>query len=86
MKCIKCIRQTKTYDLGEIRRTDDIDAEQKVKSGTFKYIPKTEWKGSKKTETKVEVIAEVSEQLTEQTIADKQLKGKKKKVKDDKAK
>ena len=47
MKCIKCIRQTKTYDLGEIRRTDDIDAEQKVKSGTFKYIPKTEWKGNK---------------------------------------
>ena len=47
MKCIKCIRQTKTYDLGEIRRTDDIDAEQKVKSGNFKYIPKTEWKGSK---------------------------------------
>jgi hypothetical protein len=83
MKCIKCIRQTKTYDLGEIRRTDDIDAEQKVKSGTFKYIPKTEWKGSKGS-TKVEVANEINEQPAETTIAEKQLKSKKKK--DDKAK
>jgi hypothetical protein len=80
MKCIKCIRQTKTYDLGEIRRTDDIDAEQKVKSGNFKYIPKTEWKGS----VKVEVADETNEQPAETTIAEKQLKSKKKK--DDKAK
>ena len=47
MKCIKCIRQTKTYDLGEIRRTDDQDAEQKVSTGTFKFIPKSEWRESK---------------------------------------
>ena len=83
MKCIKCIRQTKTYDLGEIRRTDDIDAEQKVKSGNFKYIPKTEWKGSKES-IKVEVADEINEQPAETTIAEKQLKSKKKK--DDKAK
>ena len=86
MKCIKCIRQTKSYDLDEIRRTDDQDAEEKVKSGTWKFIPKSEWKATKKPEVKVEVVAEVSEQLTEQTIADKQLKGKKKKVKDEKGK
>ena len=83
MKCIKCIRQTKTYDLGEIRRTDDIDAEQKVKSGTFKYIPKTEWKGNKEN-IKVEIADETNEQPAETTIAEKQLKSKKKK--DDKAK
>jgi hypothetical protein len=83
MKCIKCIKQTKTYDLGEIRRTDDIDAEQKVKSGNFKYIPKTEWKGSKGS-VKVEVADETNEQPAETTIAEKQLKSKKKK--DDKAK
>ena len=84
MKCIKCIRQTKSYDLDEIRRTDDQDAEEKVKSGTWKFIPKSEWKATKKPEPKVEVLAEVSEQLTEITIADKQLKSKKKK--DDKKK
>jgi len=83
MKCIKGIRQTKTYDLGEIRRTDDIDAEQKVKSGNFKYIPKTEWKGNKES-VKVEVADETNEQPAETTIAEKQLKSKKKK--DDKAK
>jgi hypothetical protein len=84
MKCIKCIRQTKSYDLDEIRRTDDQDAEEKVKSGTWKFIPKSEWKATKKPEPKVEVLAEVSEQLTETTIADKQLKSKNKK--DDKKK
>ena len=83
MKCIKCIRQTKTYDLGEIRRTDDIDAEQKVKSGNFKYIPKIEWKGNKES-VKVEVAEQINEQPAETTIAEKQLKSKKKK--DDKAK
>ena len=83
MKCIKCIRQTKTYDLGEIRRTDDIDAEQKVKSGNFKYIPKTEWKRSKGS-VKLEVADGTNEQPAETTIAEKQLKSKKKK--DDKAK
>jgi hypothetical protein len=84
MKCIKCIKQTKHYDLDEIRRTDDQDAEDKVKSGVWKFIPKSEWKATKKPEPKVEVVAEVNEQLTEPTIADKQLKSKKKK--DDKKK
>lgn len=54
MKCIKAIRETKTYKLGEIRRTDDIDADQKVASGTFMFIPKSEWKAATrkpKTET-----------------------------------
>ena len=79
MKCIKCIKQTKHYDLDEIRRTDDQDAEDKVKSGVWKFIPKSEWKATKKPEPKVEVVAEVSEKLTEPTVAEKQLKSKKKK-------
>jgi len=48
MKCIKCIKQTKHYDLDEIRRTDDQDAEDKVKSGVWKFIPKEEWKATLK--------------------------------------
>ena len=79
MKCIKCIKQTKHYDLDEIRRTDDQDAEDKVKSGVWKFIPKSEWKATKKPEPKVEVVAEVSEKLNEPTVAEKQLKSKKKK-------
>jgi hypothetical protein len=84
MKCIKCIRQTKSYDLDEIRRTDDQDAEDKVKSGTWKFIPKSEWKATlQKAVIKNETIVSQDE-TTEATVAEKQLKSKKKK--DDKAK
>lgn len=48
MKCIKAIKETKSYSLGEIRRTDDQDAEEKVKSGVWMFIPKSEWKVTKK--------------------------------------
>ena len=48
MKCIKAIKETKSYSLGEIRRTDDVDADQKVASGVWTFIPKSEWKISKK--------------------------------------
>jgi hypothetical protein len=53
MKCIQAIKETKSYKLGEIRRTDDIDADQKVASGVWKFIPKSEWKGVKKTQSVV---------------------------------
>jgi hypothetical protein len=79
MKCIKCIRQTKSYDLGEIRRTDNEDAEQKVSSGTWQFIPKSEWKAVRKPveQPKVEAVVEVVAQ-PQQTIAEKQLKKNKK--------
>lgn len=44
MKCIKCIKVAKGYELNEIRRVNDIEAEERVKGGYFKYIPKSEWK------------------------------------------
>lgn len=75
MKCIQAIRETKTYKLGEIRRTDDQDADQKVASGTFKFIPKSEWKAQfRKVAPQVEEVA-----VAEPTIAEKQLKKKKSK-------
>ena len=46
MKCIKAVKETKHYKLGEIRRTDDQDADQKVASGVFQFIGKEEWKKS----------------------------------------
>jgi hypothetical protein len=44
MKCIKCIKVAKGYELDEIRRISDIDADEKVKGGYWKFIPKSEWK------------------------------------------
>jgi hypothetical protein len=84
MKCIKCIKQTKHYDLDEIRRTDDQDAEDKVKSGVWKFIPKSEWKATlKKAVVKNDTVVSPDE-TAEPTVAEKQLKSKKKK--DDNAK
>ena len=48
MKCIKCIKVAKGYELDEIRRVSDIDADEKVKGGYWKFIPKSEWKGTLK--------------------------------------
>ena len=59
MKCIKAIKETKSYSLGEIRRTDDVDANQKVASGVWMFIPKSEWKGVKKTKV-VEIQHDMS--------------------------
>lgn len=47
MKCIKAIRETKQVRLGEIIRTNDDDAREKVKGGFWVYAQKTEWKSSK---------------------------------------
>lgn len=87
MKCIKCIKQTKSYDLDEIRRTDDKDADEKVLSGVWKFIPKSEWKATTgKVKVNDVVAPEVTNETGDETIAEKQLKGKKKKVKDEKGK
>ena len=55
MKCIRAIKETKSYSLGEIRRTDDQDAEEKVKSGVWVFIPKSEWKATRKPVAKEQV-------------------------------
>lgn len=44
MKCIKATRATKNTEVGEIRRLEDKEAEQRVNSGYWKYISKSEWK------------------------------------------
>ena len=64
MKCIKAVRETKTYKLGEIRRTDDQDADQKVASGTFKFIPKSEWKAATRKPKAEAVVAETTNEKT----------------------
>ena len=74
MKCIKVIKQTKSYELGEIRRIDDVEAESKVKTGYWAFCPKSEWKLATR---KVKVVDVVKESTEELSIEEKKLKRKK---------
>lgn len=44
MKCIKVIKATKDHEVGTIRRVDDREADSKVSTGYWMFIPKSEWK------------------------------------------
>ncbi len=77
MKCIKSIKPLKNTEVGTINRIDDVEAEAKVLSGYWKYIPKSEWKAVVKPAKQVEAVVAVESDDT--TIAEKQLKRKKSK-------
>lgn len=74
MKCIKVIKQTKSYELGTIRRMDDLEADVKVKTGYWAFCPKSEWKLATR---KVKVNEVVNESTEELSIEEKKLKRKK---------
>ena len=74
MKCIKVIKQSKSYELGEIRRMDDLEAESKVKTGYWAFCPKSEWKLATRKVKVNEVVNESTEGLS---IEEKKLKRKK---------
>lgn len=64
MKCIKCIKVAKGYELDEIRRIDDVEAEERVKGGYWKFIPKSEWKlATRKPKTEEIVSTETVEKV-----------------------
>jgi hypothetical protein len=67
MKCIK------SKD-GEIRRVLETEADQKVKSYGWTFVPKSEWKALR-VKTKEKVVVEVDTNLT---IEEKRLARKKK--------
>jgi len=67
MKCIK------NKD-GEIRRVLETEADQKVKSYGWTFVPKSEWKALR-VKTKEKVVVEVNTNLT---IEEKRLARKKK--------
>lgn len=48
MKCIKAIKATKSTEVGTYRRTTEMEAEAKVRTGFWAYAPKTEYKAWKK--------------------------------------
>jgi hypothetical protein len=76
MKCIKVIKQAKSYELGEIRRMDDLEAEAKVKTGYWAFCPKSEWKLATR-KVKVNEVVNVNEPTQELSIEEKKLKRKK---------
>lgn len=71
MKCIKCIKQTKHYELDEIRRVDNQDADEKVASGIWRFIPKAEWKLATRTSKPEEIVIT---EVVEKVKSKKQLK------------
>ena len=73
---MKCIKNNKT---GEIERLGDKEAYNKVGS-TWSYVAKSEWKAA----TRKVKVTEVVNDSEGETIAEKQLKSKNKKVKNDK--
>jgi hypothetical protein len=77
MKCIQAIRTGKYSEVGDIKRVDDIDAQEKVTSGYWKFIPKSEWKLATRKPKEV-VVEHINDQITDSvTISEKQLKRKK---------
>jgi hypothetical protein len=79
MKCIKCIKVAKGYELDEIRRVSDIDADEKVKGGYWKFIPKSEWKGTLKRAVVKNDTVVSTDSTNELSIEEKRLKRKKQK-------
>jgi hypothetical protein len=78
MKCIKCIRVAKGYEIDEIRRVSDEDADDRVKGGYWKFIPKSEWKLATRKTKSVQVIEQPTEEVAELSIEEKKLARKKK--------
>ena len=79
MKCIKCIKVAKGYELDEIRRVSDEDADDRVKGGYWKFIPKSEWKLATRKTKSVQVIEQPTEEVAELSIEEKKLARKKNK-------
>jgi hypothetical protein len=79
MKCIKCIKVAKGYEIDEIRRVSDEDADDRVKGGYWKFIPKSEWKLATRKTKSVQVIEQPTEEVAELSIEEKKLARKKNK-------
>lgn len=80
---MKCIKNNKT---GEIERLGDREAYNKV-GNAWSYVAKSEWKAATRKVKVTEVVKDVNtntDGVNQLTIAEKQLKTKRKKVNDDK--
>ena len=75
MKCIKAIKATKYSAVGDIKRVKEDEANEKVDTGYWKFIPKSEWK-----EATRKPVQAVNDQITDSvTVAEPKSKTKKSK-------
>ena len=74
MKCIKCIKVAKGYELDEIRRVSDEDADERVKGGYWKFVPKSEWKLVTRKPKNDQATDQANDQVVEKVKSKKQLK------------
>lgn len=58
MKCIKAVTNIGRYKKGDILRVIDKDADRRVSTGDWMFIPKSEFKGSDNKEVIHEVVEE----------------------------
>jgi hypothetical protein len=65
MKCIKTIKKTNSREIGDVIRTEEKDADAKVKTGFWGYCPKSEWKALTRR------VKSVSKKQTEEDSEDK---------------
>ena len=65
MKCIKTIKKTNSREIGEVIRTEEKDADNKVNTGVWAYCPKSEWKALTRR------VKPVSKKQTEEDSEDK---------------
>ena len=75
MKCIKAIKATKYSAIGDIKRVTDIEANERVETGYWKFVPEMEWK-----EATRKVAEPVNPQITD-AVTTEQPKSNKKKSK-----
>lgn len=60
MKCIQAIKEGKYSTIGEIKRLEDKEANQRVDTGYWKFIPKSEWKSATR---KPKNVSEISHDM-----------------------
>ncbi len=72
MKCIKVIKAAKSYELGDIRRVDNAEADVKVSTGYWAFCPKSEWKAATRKPKNDQATDQPTDQVKVQ--AKKQLK------------
>ena len=67
MKCIQATRETKSSKVGDVKRVSDLEANEKVDTKYWKFISKSEWKGTRK----ISLDQMLREQNTNNTEANK---------------
>jgi len=69
MKSIKAIKESKTVHIGDMPRLSDLDAEERVRLGSWMYISKAEYK--KGTTIETAQSKKIEEEKKEKTLSKK---------------